>query len=53
MLEKREGRLTYNPIFMEACKALKDFPGLNILLTVTISSKKENINLGMAASAQR
>jgi 2-oxoglutarate dehydrogenase E2 component (dihydrolipoamide succinyltransferase) len=31
MLSKREEKLTYTPIFMEAvAKALKDFPGLNI-----------------------
>jgi 2-oxoglutarate dehydrogenase E2 component (dihydrolipoamide succinyltransferase) len=46
--EKREVNL--HPIFMESCKALKDFPGLNISVDGDYIIKKKNINLGMAAS---
>jgi 2-oxoglutarate dehydrogenase E2 component (dihydrolipoamide succinyltransferase) len=46
--ERREVNL-YSDIH-GSCKALKDFPGLNISVDGDYIIKKKNINLGMAAS---
>jgi 2-oxoglutarate dehydrogenase E2 component (dihydrolipoamide succinyltransferase) len=43
MLSKREKEVNLIPIFMEACKALKDFPGLNISVDGDYIIKKKNI----------
>ena len=50
--EKREKeKITYTPIFIEAvCKAIKDFPMVNISLDGTRIIKKNFINIGMAAA---
>lgn len=50
--EKREGeKITFTPIFIEAvAKAIKDFPMINISVNGTHIIKKQDINIGMAAS---
>ena len=50
--EKREKeKITYTPIFIEAvCKALKDFPMVNISVDGTKIILKKYINIGMAAA---
>jgi 2-oxoglutarate dehydrogenase E2 component (dihydrolipoamide succinyltransferase) len=50
--EKREGeKITFTPIFIEAvAKAIKDLPMINISVNGTQIIKKQDINIGMAAS---
>jgi 2-oxoglutarate dehydrogenase E2 component (dihydrolipoamide succinyltransferase) len=50
--EKREKeKITFTPLFIEAvCKAIKDFPMINISLDGTKIIVKKNINIGMAAA---
>lgn len=50
--EKREGeKITFTPIFIEAvCKAIKDFPMINISVDGTNIIVRKNINIGMAAA---
>ena len=50
--EKREGeKITFTPIFIEAvAKAIKDLPMINISVNGTHIIKKQDINIGMAAS---
>ncbi len=50
--EKKTGeKITYTPIFIEAiCKAIRDFPMVNISLDGTRIIKKNFINIGMAAA---
>ena len=50
--EKREGeKITFTPIFIEAvCKAIKDFPMINISVDGTNIIIRKNINIGMAAA---
>jgi 2-oxoglutarate dehydrogenase E2 component (dihydrolipoamide succinyltransferase) len=50
--EKREKeKITYTPLFIEAvCKALKDFPMVNISVDGTKIIVKKYINIGMAAA---
>ena len=49
---KREGeKITFTPIFIEAvAKAIKDLPMINISVNGTQIIKKQDINIGMAAS---
>lgn len=50
--EKREGeKITFTPIFIEAvCKAIKDFPMINISVDGTNIIVRKNINIGMATA---
>ena len=50
--EKREGeKITFTPIFIEAvCKAIKDFPMINISVDGTNIIIRKNINIGMATA---
>ncbi|MEY4593924.1 MAG: hypothetical protein RIQ47_334 [Bacteroidota bacterium] len=50
--EKREKeKITFTPIFIEAvCKAIKDFPMINISIDGNKIIVKRNINIGMAAA---
>ncbi|WP_086948352.1 dihydrolipoamide acetyltransferase family protein [Sphingobacterium sp. JB170] len=50
--KKREGEnITFTPIFIEAiCKALKDFPMINVSIDENYIIKKKDINIGMAAA---
>ncbi len=50
--EKREGeKITYTPIFIEAiCKAIKDFPMVNVSVDGTKIIVRKNINIGMATA---
>lgn len=50
--EKREKeKITFTPLFIEAvCKAIKDFPMINVSLDGTKIIVKKNINIGMAAA---
>jgi len=50
--EKREKeKITFTPLFIEAvCKAIKDFPMVNISVEGTKIIVKKNINIGMAAA---
>ena len=50
--EKRENeKITYTPLFIEAvCKAIKDFPMINISVDGTKIIIKKNINIGMATA---
>lgn len=50
--EKREGeKITFTPIFIEAvCKAIKDFPMINISVDGTNIILRKNINIGMATA---
>lgn len=50
--KKREGEnFTFTPIFMEAvCKAIKDFPGVNISVDGDKIIQRKNINVGMATA---
>lgn len=50
--EKREGeKITFTPIFIEAvAKSIKDLPMINISVNGTQIIKKQDINIGMAAS---
>ena len=50
--EKREKeKITYTPLFIEAvCKAIKDFPMINVSVDGTKILLKKNINIGMAAA---
>ncbi len=50
--KKREGEnITFTPIFIEAvCKALKDFPMVNVSIDGHHIIKKKDINIGMAAA---
>ncbi len=50
-LKKTGEKITYTPIFIEAvCKAIRDFPMVNISLDGTNIIKKNYINIGMAAA---
>jgi 2-oxoglutarate dehydrogenase E2 component (dihydrolipoamide succinyltransferase) len=50
--EKREGeKITFTPIFIDAvCKAIKDFPMVNVSVDGTKIIVRNNINIGMAAA---
>lgn len=50
--EKREGeKITFTPIFIDAvCKAIKDFPMVNISLDGNRIIIRKNINIGMATA---
>jgi len=50
--QKKTGeKITYTPIFIEAvCKAIRDYPMVNISLDGTNIIKKNYINIGMAAA---
>lgn len=50
--EKREKeKITFTPIFVEAvCKAIKDYPMINISIDGNRILVKKNINIGMAAA---
>ena len=50
--EKREKeKITYTPLFIEAvCKAIKDFPMVNVSVDGTKIIVKKYINIGMAAA---
>lgn len=50
--EKREGeKITFTPIFIEAiCKAIKDFPMVNVSVDGTKIIVRKNINIGMATA---
>ena len=50
--EKREKeKITYTPLFIEAvCKAIKDFPMINVSVEGTKIIIKKNINIGMATA---
>jgi 2-oxoglutarate dehydrogenase E2 component (dihydrolipoamide succinyltransferase) len=50
--EKREKeKITFTPLFIEAvCKAIKDFPLINISVEGTKILLKKNINIGMATA---
>ena len=50
--EKREKeKITFTPLFIEAvCKAIKDFPMINISVDGTKIIIKKNINIGMATA---
>lgn len=50
--KNREGEnITFTPIFIEAiCKALKDFPMVNVSIDGHNIIKKKDINIGMAAA---
>lgn len=50
--EKREGeKITFTPIFIEAvCKAIRDFPMINISVDGTRLIVKKYINIGMATA---
>ena len=50
--EKREKeKITYTPLFIEAvCKAIKDFPMINVSVDGTKILLKKNINIGMATA---
>ncbi len=50
-LKKTGEKITYTPIFIEAvCKAIRDFPMVNISLDGNNIIKKNYINIGMAAA---
>lgn len=50
--EKRENeKITFTPIFIEAvCRAIRDFPMINISVDGNRIIRKKNINIGMAAA---
>lgn len=50
--KKREGEnFTFTPIFIDAvCKAIKDFPGVNVSVDGGNIIKRKNINIGMATA---
>ena len=49
--EKYGEKITFTPIFMEAvCKAIRDFPMVNISVRDNHIIKKNNVNLGMATA---
>ena len=51
MKKKREKKLTFTPIFIEAiAKALKDFPAVNSSIDGDNIIIKSNINIGMATA---
>jgi 2-oxoglutarate dehydrogenase E2 component (dihydrolipoamide succinyltransferase) len=50
-LKKYNEKITYTPIFIEACaRAIKDFPMINVSVDGTSIIVKKNINIGMAAA---
>lgn len=50
--EKKEGeKITFTPLFVEAvCKAIRDFPMINISVDGTNIILRKNINIGMATA---
>ncbi|MCC6815776.1 MAG: 2-oxo acid dehydrogenase subunit E2 [Saprospiraceae bacterium] len=49
--KKYNQKITYTPIFVEAvCKAIKDFPMINVSVNGTQIIKKNDINIGMATA---
>ncbi|MFM2135049.1 MAG: hypothetical protein RL021_449 [Bacteroidota bacterium] len=49
--KKEKEKITFTPIFVEAvCKAIRDFPMINISVDGTRILVKKNINIGMAAA---
>ncbi|MCC7302939.1 MAG: 2-oxo acid dehydrogenase subunit E2 [Bacteroidia bacterium] len=50
--EKKEGeKITYTPVFIDAvCKAIRDFPMVNISVDGTKLIVRKNINIGMATA---
>lgn len=50
--EKKEGeKITYTPIFIDAvCKAIRDFPMVNVSVDGTKIIVRKNINIGMATA---
>lgn len=49
--KKEKEKITFTPIFVEAvCKAIRDFPMINVSVDGTRILIKKNINIGMAAA---
>ncbi|NBB88281.1 MAG: 2-oxo acid dehydrogenase subunit E2 [Bacteroidetes bacterium] len=49
--EKYGTKITFTPIFFEAvCKALRDFPGVNVSVDGTNIIRRKHINIGMATA---